>query len=77
MERLDILVLLILSYLWRFAKAEFQNEFNDIARESDLLLKWDPINSTDYPLVIHSRLVNQTSKYGANSLEVNITSMKS
>ncbi|KAI1093204.1 hypothetical protein F5B19DRAFT_167586 [Rostrohypoxylon terebratum] len=73
MKQLDILVLLTLSFLWGFTTAEFQNEFKDITHESDLLLKWDPINSTDYPLIIHSRLVNQTSKYGANSLEVNIT----
>ncbi|KAI0885643.1 uncharacterized protein GGS22DRAFT_161491 [Annulohypoxylon maeteangense] len=73
MKQLNVSILLMLGHLLRFSAAGFQNEFNDITRGSDLLLKWDPINSTDYPLVVHSRLINQTSQYGANSLEVNIT----
>ncbi|KAI2473256.1 hypothetical protein F4781DRAFT_381123 [Annulohypoxylon bovei var. microspora] len=73
MRQLDISTFLVLGHLWRFATAEFQNEFKDINHESDLLLKWDPTNITNYPLVIHTRLINQTSEYGANSLEVNIT----
>ncbi|KAI1650233.1 uncharacterized protein F4817DRAFT_283286 [Daldinia loculata] len=50
----------------------FQNEFKNITRGSDLLLRWEA-NATDYPLVLYSRLINQTSEFGANSLEVNIT----
>ncbi|KAI1454524.1 hypothetical protein F4805DRAFT_460724 [Annulohypoxylon moriforme] len=73
MKQPNISIFLMLGHLWRLATAEFQNEFKDITRGSDLLLKWDPTNSTDYPLVIHSQLINQTSQYGANSLEVNIT----
>lgn len=53
----------------------FQNEFKNITRGSDLLLRWEA-NATDYPLVLYSRLINQTSEFGANSLEVNITSKK-
>ncbi|OTA70255.1 hypothetical protein K449DRAFT_427777 [Hypoxylon sp. EC38] len=65
--------ILIFSQLWVAVIADFQNEFSNTTRGFDLLLQWDPINSTDYPLVIHCRLINQTSEYGANSLEVNIT----
>ncbi|KAI6092316.1 hypothetical protein F4821DRAFT_225361 [Hypoxylon rubiginosum] len=65
--------LLVLSQLAVWVAADFQNKFDNITRGSDLLLQWDQINATDYPLVIHSRLINQTSQYGANSLEVNIT----
>lgn len=64
----------MLSQLAVWVAADFQNKFDNITRGSDLLLQWDQINATDYPLVIHSRLINQTSQYGANSLEVNITS---
>ncbi|KAI1778314.1 hypothetical protein F4818DRAFT_438481 [Hypoxylon cercidicola] len=66
-------ILLVLSQLSAWAAADFQTKFENITRGSDLLLQWDPINATDYPLVIHSRLINQTSEYGANSLEGNIT----
>ncbi|KAI1140407.1 hypothetical protein F5Y05DRAFT_378287 [Hypoxylon sp. FL0543] len=64
----------ILSLLWVVVIANFQNRFVNTIRGSDILLQWDLINSTKYPLVIHCRLINQTSQYGANSLEVNITS---
>lgn len=67
------LILLVLSQLSAWVAADFQSKFENITHGSDLLLQWDPINATDYPLVIHSRLINQTSEYGANSLEVNIT----
>ncbi|KAI1473712.1 hypothetical protein F4774DRAFT_423017 [Daldinia eschscholtzii] len=52
--------------------ANFQNEFKGITRGSDLLLRWE-VNATDYPLIVYSRLINQTSEFGANSLEINIT----
>ncbi|KAI1389787.1 uncharacterized protein F4822DRAFT_213628 [Hypoxylon trugodes] len=67
------LVISIFSQLWAFCLAGFQNSFNNVTRGSDLLLQWNSTNATDYPLVIRSRLINQTSEYGANSLEVNIT----
>ncbi|KAI1762010.1 hypothetical protein GGR53DRAFT_442830 [Hypoxylon sp. FL1150] len=67
-------ILLALSRLAVRVAADFQNNFENITRGSDVLLQWDQINATDYPLVIQSRLFNQTSQYGANSLEVNITS---
>ncbi|KAI8963689.1 hypothetical protein F5Y11DRAFT_346141 [Daldinia sp. FL1419] len=54
------------------AISSFHNEFGDITRGSDLLLRWDA-NATDYPLIVYSRLINQTSEFGANSLEINIT----
>ncbi|KAI2638937.1 hypothetical protein GGS26DRAFT_587709 [Hypomontagnella submonticulosa] len=73
MKSQGISTLFIFSQLWAFTIAGFQSQFEDIARGSDVLLRWDPINDTDYPVVIHSRLINRTSEYGANSLEVNIT----
>ncbi|KAI1418670.1 hypothetical protein F5Y13DRAFT_196447 [Hypoxylon sp. FL1857] len=65
---------LIFIQLWMAVIADFQNEFKNTTHGSDILLQWDPVNPTNYPLVIHCRLINQTSEYGANSLEVNITS---
>ncbi|KAI1402054.1 hypothetical protein F4819DRAFT_455981 [Hypoxylon fuscum] len=73
MKARSILIISILSQLLALATAGFQNDFQNITRGSDLLLQWDSINATDFPLVIRSRLINQTSEYGANSLEVNIT----
>ncbi|KAI0179119.1 hypothetical protein GGR52DRAFT_291291 [Hypoxylon sp. FL1284] len=66
-------IFLALSQLFALATAGFQSTFENITRGSDFLLRWDAINGTEYPLVIHSRLINQTSEYGANSLEINIT----
>ncbi|KAI1466021.1 uncharacterized protein F4812DRAFT_465905 [Daldinia caldariorum] len=51
----------------------FQNEFKGVTRGSDLLLRWDVNATASYPLVVYSRLINQTSESGANSLEINIT----
>ncbi|KAI1211790.1 uncharacterized protein F4807DRAFT_402811 [Annulohypoxylon truncatum] len=74
MKQLGISISWMLCHLWKLTRADFQNEFKNITRGSDLLLRWDPTDPTDYPLVIHSRLINQTSQHGANSLEVNVTS---
>ncbi|KAI1380869.1 hypothetical protein F4677DRAFT_404929 [Hypoxylon crocopeplum] len=73
MKSRGVSIALLSSQLLVIAAAEFQNDFKDITRGSDFLLQWGPVNATDYPLVIHSRLINQTSEYGANALEVNIT----
>ncbi len=56
------------------SKADFQNDFQGIARGSNILLQWDPVNETDYPLMVRTRLINQTSEYGADSIEANIAS---
>ncbi|KAI1107120.1 hypothetical protein F4804DRAFT_241935 [Jackrogersella minutella] len=70
MKQLEISCFLVFGQLWAFCIASFQNEFKNVIHESNLLLQWDSINATDYPLVIHSKFINQTSEYGANSLEV-------
>ncbi|KAH9900138.1 hypothetical protein F4778DRAFT_740279 [Xylariomycetidae sp. FL2044] len=59
--------------LCRIATASFQNPFRNVTRGSELKLVWDGVDTTEYPLAIHARLLNGTSEYGANSLEVNIT----
>ncbi|KAI1808118.1 hypothetical protein F4811DRAFT_549209 [Daldinia bambusicola] len=51
----------------------FQTEFKGVTRGSDLLLRWEADATASYPLVVYSRLINQTSEFGANSLEINIT----
>ncbi|KAL7622983.1 hypothetical protein AAE478_006662 [Parahypoxylon ruwenzoriense] len=73
MKKRDITAVLMLSRLWAVVATGFRGEFKNIIRGSDLLLQWDTTNTASYPLVIHSRLINQTSEHGANSLEVNIT----
>ncbi|KAI0838622.1 hypothetical protein F5Y06DRAFT_296238 [Hypoxylon sp. FL0890] len=70
-------IFLICSQLWVAVVAEFRNKFENTTRGSDLLLQWDPVDSNDYPLTICCRLINQTSDYGANLLEVNIISKES
>ncbi|KAI8633686.1 hypothetical protein F5Y19DRAFT_470928 [Xylariaceae sp. FL1651] len=53
--------------------AAFHNNFDNVTRHTDLLLEWDPVNTTDYPLLIHARLMNKTSDHEVNSFDINIT----
>ncbi|KAI2625872.1 hypothetical protein GGR54DRAFT_593340 [Hypoxylon sp. NC1633] len=73
MKLRPISVVSLLSHLWSLTAAEFRNRFQGITHGSDLLLQWDPVDAADHPLVIHSRLINQTGEYGVNALEVTIT----
>ncbi|KAI0005645.1 hypothetical protein F4779DRAFT_621013 [Xylariaceae sp. FL0662B] len=63
----------VLSQLGTLVIAEFQNDFKNVIRGSDLSLRWDEVDATDYPLVISARLISRTSEYRANLLESNIT----
>ncbi|KAI3326054.1 hypothetical protein HD806DRAFT_432722 [Xylariaceae sp. AK1471] len=65
--------LLALVYFWELAMASFHNDFNNVTRHTDLLLEWDPVNATDYPLLINMRVLNKTSDHEVNVLEMNIT----
>ncbi|GAW13019.1 hypothetical protein ANO14919_023950 [Xylariales sp. No.14919] len=65
---------LLLSHSWGLARASFHNSFDGIARQTDLLLEWDHVNETDYPLVIHARVFNVTSDHKVNAFETDISS---
>ncbi|KAI0420678.1 hypothetical protein F5X98DRAFT_14493 [Xylaria grammica] len=64
---------LLLSHSWGLAGASFHNSFDGIARHTDLLLEWDHVNETDYPLVIHARVFNVTSDHKVNAFETDIS----
>lgn len=66
--------ILVWSQLGALAIASFQNDFKNVTRGSDLSLRWDQVDAAEYPLVIHAELINRTSDYHANLLELNITS---
>jgi hypothetical protein len=66
--------LVALGYFWELAMASFHSNFNNVTEHTDLLLEWDPVNATDYPLLINVRVLNKTSDNEVNLLEVNITS---
>lgn len=68
--------ILALGYSWERVTASFHNNFDNVTRHTDLLLEWDGVNATDYPLVINVQVVNKTSDRKANILELNITSEK-
>ncbi|KAI1081194.1 hypothetical protein F5B20DRAFT_77263 [Whalleya microplaca] len=65
--------ILVWSQLGALAIASFQNDFKNVTRGSDLSLRWDQVDAAEYPLVIHAELINRTSDYHANLLELNIT----
>ncbi|KAI1502797.1 hypothetical protein F5X99DRAFT_426664 [Biscogniauxia marginata] len=73
MRQLKIILILVLSYLWALGAAEFQSSFKNVTQGSDLLLRWEPVDDAAYPLAIHAKLLNRTSEYGANSIEMDIT----
>ncbi|GAW25315.1 hypothetical protein SAMD00023353_0403120 [Rosellinia necatrix] len=54
--------------------ASFRNDFSHVTRNTDVLLQWDGADATDYPLVIHVRVLNKTSDHEVNSLEADISS---
>ncbi|KAI0858615.1 hypothetical protein F4860DRAFT_516630 [Xylaria cubensis] len=54
--------------------ASFYNSFDHVTQHTDLLLEWDHANATDYPLVIHARVLNKTSDREVNTIEVDIAS---
>ncbi|KAI8946597.1 hypothetical protein F4801DRAFT_56740 [Xylaria longipes] len=60
-----------LAYFWQFAMASFSNSFDDVTQHTDVLLEWDRAN-TDYPLVIHARVLNKTSDREVNTIEADI-----
>ncbi|KAI0406001.1 hypothetical protein F4802DRAFT_128980 [Xylaria palmicola] len=53
--------------------ASFRNGFSGVTQHGDLLLEWDRADATDYPLVIHARVMNKTSDYEVNMIETDIT----
>ncbi|KAI0554582.1 hypothetical protein F4679DRAFT_579608 [Xylaria curta] len=54
--------------------ASFHNSFDHVTQHTDLLLEWDHANATDYPLVIHARILNKTSDREVNTIEADIAS---
>ncbi|KAI0601235.1 hypothetical protein F4775DRAFT_436418 [Biscogniauxia sp. FL1348] len=72
MQRVSVTALLLLSTLLASVRAGFLSSFKNVSQRSDLLLQWDPIDEHDHPLAIHAKLLNRTSKYGANSIEMDI-----
>ncbi|KAI0114492.1 hypothetical protein GGR51DRAFT_447742 [Nemania sp. FL0031] len=70
----NTLYLLILCRFLGLTMASFHNSFSDVALHSDILLEWDRVNSTYYPLVIRARVLNKTSEYNANTIEAEISS---
>ncbi|OTB09114.1 hypothetical protein M426DRAFT_18496 [Hypoxylon sp. CI-4A] len=66
-------IFLALSQLCAYAAASFSSSSKSVNHGSDFLLQWDAVNVTDYPLTIRTRFINQTSQYGVNSLEADIT----
>ncbi|KAI1745184.1 hypothetical protein F4680DRAFT_443661 [Xylaria scruposa] len=54
--------------------ASFYNSFDHVTQHTDLLLEWDRANATDYPLVIHARILNKTSDRQVNTIEADIAS---
>ncbi|KAI1421108.1 hypothetical protein F5Y12DRAFT_718807 [Xylaria sp. FL1777] len=72
--RTKTVYLLMLVDLGGCATASFHNSFSDIRRNTDLLLEWDRVNATDYPLVIHVRALNITSDHKVNTFETDISS---
>lgn len=54
--------------------AVFQTNLSGLTQHADLLLEWDPVDATDYPLAIHLRVFNATSEHKVNTFEADITS---
>ncbi|KAI1494989.1 hypothetical protein F5X96DRAFT_337284 [Biscogniauxia mediterranea] len=72
MRRLNTTAFLLLSNLSALVRAGFLSSFKNVTRGSDFLLQWEPVDGNDHPLAIHAKLLNRTSEYGANSIEMDI-----
>ncbi|KAI5926994.1 hypothetical protein F4810DRAFT_421261 [Camillea tinctor] len=72
MPRLSVISCLFFGILSTLVEAGFQNSFRNVTQRSDLLLQWEPTDENDYSIAIHARLLNRTSKYEANSIEMDI-----
>jgi len=54
--------------------ASFLNDFKDVTENTDLLLQWGPSDATEYPLQLQARILNKTSEYEVNTVEMIIAS---
>ncbi|KAI1365763.1 hypothetical protein F5Y08DRAFT_167164 [Xylaria arbuscula] len=64
--------LLLLGDIQITVMASFQTNFSRITQHTDLLLEWEAVKATDYPLALHLSVFNVTDDQRVNTFEADI-----